>query len=102
VLDPSLAQFVAGGVLGSLAKVILESDGHLAFPSIEKDCNGRLSIYMGVFGNVLVGVVTALVVDHSFYVAVFSSITGSYLLEKGSSKLPQIMHLLFDRGDKVG
>ena len=65
--------FIVGGLLGSLAKIIVESDGQFIFPKIICDpvTGRRVGITLGFIGNIFIGILTAVCFDNSFIVAVF-------------------------------
>lgn len=97
VLDSVLASYISAGFLGSLSKAILDSDGHLVFPYIFKSTDGKITeIQLGFVGNVFVGIMTAIIVDHSFAVAFFASMAGGMVLEKGSKRFVRAVDTFFE------
>ena len=78
-----IGTYLVGGLVGSMAKVILISDGHLLLPKIEFNNHGKATaLYLGFLGNIILGVCVAVTIDHSFYMSVLASFSGGIILER--------------------
>ena len=78
-------EFIIGGLLGSIVKTVVEGDGKFVLPkvyTVQINGNTQRVLSVGFVGNIMVGVIVAVIVDHSFLVSFFSSIAGPFLLEK--------------------
>jgi len=88
----AIVQYVLCGIAGSAVKSVLESNGNVMMPHKIRNENGDVIGWnVGFLGNFVVGVSTALVVDHSPYVSFFSAISGAYIIEQLSKKVALIV-----------
>jgi len=92
-----ISEFVLWGLLGSVVKTVVERDGQIVFPRKVHLADGATALQLGFIGNIIVGTIVAVVVDHSTTVSFFSAISGSYILEKGSSKTRGVVDAIFGR-----
>lgn len=79
--------FVIAGLLGGAANLILEHEGRILFPRFIKNGKGeKIGLVLGFLGNLLVGIVVALIADTNFFISLGGAFAGNVVANKLSFK----------------
>ena len=92
---PLWLQFVVAGFLGALCRELVLNRRSLVLPRVIRKRAG-VEVRLGFLGGLIVGVATAVVVDHTPAVAFWSAVAATHLIEEvsagASKRLPFLNH----------